>query len=48
LPARAESPYSIQAPLHFKSVKDFHDALGATGEKVLGDVPNFSNKGLRS
>ena|SRR5947209_2999965 len=36
--------YSVQATLNFKSIKDFQEALGATGEKVLGDVPNFSNK----
>ena len=39
-----QSPYSVQATLNFKSIKDFQEALGATGEKVLGDVPNFSNK----
>ena len=40
-----KSPYSVQATLNFDSVKDFEAALGATAEKVLGDVPNFSNKG---
>jgi uncharacterized protein (TIGR02118 family) len=40
-----KSPYTVQATLNFKSVKDFQEALGAKAEKVLGDVPNFSNKG---
>jgi len=39
------SPYSVQATLNFASVQDFEAALKATAEKVLGDVPNFSNKG---
>ena len=37
-------PYSVQALLNFDSIKDFQAALGATGEKVMGDVPNFSNQ----
>ena len=39
------SPYTIQATLNFKSQQDFEEALKNTAEKVLGDVPNFSNKG---
>lgn len=39
------SPYSVQATLNFASTKDFEEALGAKAEKVLGDIPNFSNKG---
>jgi hypothetical protein len=39
-----QSPYSVQATLNVKSIKDFQEVLGAT-DKVLGDVPNFSNKG---
>jgi uncharacterized protein (TIGR02118 family) len=37
-------PYSVQALLNFDSLQDFQAALGATGEKVMGDVPNFSNQ----
>ena len=39
------SPYGIQATLNFASQEDFKAALRATAEKVLGDVPNFSDKG---
>ena len=39
------SPYGIQATLNFASAKDFEAALGAKAEKVLGDIPNFSDKG---
>ena len=39
------SPFNIQATLNFSKVEDFQNALKATGEKVMGDVPNFSNKG---
>lgn len=41
---KTKSEYSVQATLHFKSVEDFHAAAAAKGPKVLGDVPNFSNK----
>ena len=37
-------PYSVQALLNFDSLQDFQAALGAGGEKVMGDVPNFSNQ----
>lgn len=36
--------YSMQATLQFKSIEDFRKALGDKAVKVLGDVPNFSNK----
>ena len=39
-----ESAYSIQCSLEFDTPQSFQEALKATGEKVLGDVPNFSNK----
>jgi uncharacterized protein (TIGR02118 family) len=38
------SPYSVQALLNFDSLADFQAALRDTAEKVLGDVPNFSNQ----
>ena len=37
-------PYSVQALLNFDSLADFQAALEASAEKVMGDVPNFSNK----
>jgi len=39
-----ESPYSIQCSLEFDTPDQVTEALKATGAKVLGDVPNFSNK----
>ena len=35
----------MQCSLEFDTVENFQKALGAKAEKVLGDVPNFSNKG---
>lgn len=40
-----KSPYSVQCSLEFDTVENFQKALQAKAEKVLGDVPNFSNKG---
>lgn len=40
-----KSPYSVQCSLEFDTVENFQKALAAKAEKVLGDVPNFSNKG---
>jgi len=37
-----ESPYVIQAALHFKDVKAFQTATG-DGEEVFGDIPNFTD-----
>jgi len=37
-------PYSVQALLNFDSLADFQAALEASAEKVMADVPNFSNK----
>ena len=39
-----ESQFSIQCSLEFDTTEHFQEALKAKGEKVLGDVPNFSNK----
>jgi uncharacterized protein (TIGR02118 family) len=38
------APHSVQATLHFKSLEDFQKAVTDRAAKVLGDVPNFSNK----
>lgn len=39
-----KAEYSVQATLHFKSIAEFGIALSEKAPKVLGDVPNFSNK----
>ena len=36
--------YSVEATLYFDTVDQFQEALKATAGKVLGDIPNFSNK----
>jgi uncharacterized protein (TIGR02118 family) len=38
------SPYSVQAVLNFDAVQDFQAALSAVGEKIMSDVPNYSNQ----
>jgi len=40
-----KSPYSVQCSLEFDTVENFTKALQAKASVVLGDVPNFSNKG---
>ncbi len=38
------SPYSVLCLLFFNDESGFQEALKAKGEKVLGDIPNFSDK----
>jgi uncharacterized protein (TIGR02118 family) len=38
------SPYSVQALLNFEAISDFQAALSEAGEKVMSDVPKFSNQ----
>lgn len=40
-----KSPYSVQCSLEFDTIENFQKGLAAKAEKILGDVPNFSNKG---
>lgn len=43
-PDGSPAPYSVQVILRFDKPEDVQKALEATGEKVLGDIPNFSNQ----
>lgn len=37
------APYSTVCLLYMKDSDGFKKGLGATGEKLLGDIPNFTN-----
>lgn len=40
-----DQPYKIQAVLEFESLDAFKAAAGGAGaKKVMGDIPNFSDK----
>lgn len=40
-----DAPYSVQATLHWASMKDFQTAAqGKHTAEIMGDVKNFSNK----
>ena len=39
------APYTVLALLHFQSLQQFQTAAqGPNAQKVMGDIPNFSNK----
>lgn len=37
------SPYQTVCLMYYESSKGFTEGLGATSEKLLGDIPNFTN-----
>jgi hypothetical protein len=39
-----EPQYSIQCQFEFETPEHFKEAAKAVGPKVVGDIPNFSNK----
>lgn len=38
-----EAPYVVIANLVFESIESFQESFGANAEKILVDIPNFSN-----
>lgn len=41
--ARRDCPQVAMGHLYFDSVEDFQDAFGPNAEKIMGDIPNFTN-----
>ncbi len=37
------APYAGMANMYFESVEDFGNAFGPNAEKIMGDLPNFTN-----
>jgi uncharacterized protein (TIGR02118 family) len=37
------APYRVIAQLHFDTIEAFQKAVGAHGEELFGDVPNFTD-----
>jgi len=37
------APYAGMGNLYFNSVEDFEDSFGPNAEKIMGDLPNFTN-----
>jgi uncharacterized protein (TIGR02118 family) len=39
----APAPYVVMSNLYFDSVQDFENYFGPNSEKIMGDLPNFTN-----
>ncbi len=37
------APYRVMAVIDFESAEAFQAAVGAHGEEIFGDIPNFTN-----
>ena len=37
------APYAGMGNMYFNSVDDFENAFGPNAEKIMGDLPNFTN-----
>jgi uncharacterized protein (TIGR02118 family) len=37
------APYAVIANLTFESLESFHKSFGTNAEKILADLPNFTN-----
>jgi uncharacterized protein (TIGR02118 family) len=37
------APYTGMGNMYFNSVDDFENAFGPNAEKIMGDLPNFTN-----
>ncbi len=40
---RSTAPYAGMGNMYFNSVEDFGEAFGPNAEKIMGDLPNFTN-----
>lgn len=38
-------PYQVMAIVDFESLEKFQEAVGAHGEEIFGDIPNFTDVG---
>ena len=39
----SQAPFAGMGNMYFDSVEDFGNAFGPNAEKILGDLPNFTN-----
>lgn len=37
------APYAAMGNMYFNSLKDFQNAFGPNAEKIMGDLPNFTD-----
>ena len=37
------APFEVMSNLYFSSVEDFQNSFGPNAEKIMADVPNFTN-----
>lgn len=37
------APFAVMGNMYFDSVEDFGKAFGPNAEKIMGDIPNFTN-----
>ncbi len=39
----SNAPYAATSNLYFDSMEDYKNAFGANADKIMGDLPNFTN-----
>jgi len=42
----AAAPYAVTGNIYFESMESFQNSFGANADKILGDVPNYTDAGF--